>query len=251
MPAVRIIPCLDVRDGRVVKGVRFQDLRDMGEPAVQAAAYADQGADEIVMLDVTATLQGRLARLRTVGQVRRRLNIPLTVGGGVGDAAEARRLLENGADKVAVNSAAIDRPGLLSELADLFGRQCVVLAIDGRRDPQGRPLVLSRSGSREEDLEVVAWARQGTALGAGEILLTSWDRDGTGAGYDLDLLAEVRAAVDVPIIASGGAADPGHMAAAAKAGADAVLAATIFHDGSWTVGGIKQELAQRGLEVRS
>lgn len=250
MATVRIVPCLDVRDGRVVKGVRFQDLQDAGDPAAQAAAYAAQGADEVVLLDVTATLEDRGARERAVDEVRRGLDVPLTVGGGINGRDQARRLLGAGADKVSVNSAAVRRPGLLRELAQEFGCQCVVLAIDARADGQGGWAVTTRSGSRQEPLQAVAWAREGERLGAGEILLTSWDRDGTGAGYDLDLIAAVRAAVAVPIVASGGGASPDHMAAAVAAGADAVLAAGIFHRGDWTVGALKRELAARGVEVR-
>lgn len=250
MAIVRIVPCLDVRDGRVVKGVRFQGLRDAGDPATQAAAYAAQGADEVVMLDVTATLEDRGARLRTVEAVRRALDVPLTVGGGIADRDQAQRLLGAGADKVAVNSAAVRRPALLGELARDFGCQCVVLAIDAQGDDSGGWKVLTRSGRQSELLTAVDWAREGERLGAGEILLTSWDRDGTGAGYDLALIAAVRAAVAVPIVASGGGATPAHMAAAVAAGADAVLAASIFHDGVWTVGDLKRELAACGVEVR-
>jgi cyclase len=250
MATVRIIPCLDVRDGRVVKGVRFQGLRDAGDPAQQAAAYATQGADEVVLLDVTATLEDRGARVRTVDAVRRGLDVPLTVGGGITCRDQARAMLGAGADKVAVNSAAVRRPALLGELAAEFGRQCVVLAIDAQADGRGGWTVTTRSGRQPEALQVSAWAREGARLGAGEILLTSWDRDGTGAGYDLELVAAVRAAVDVPIVASGGGATPAHMAAAVAAGADAVLAASIFHDGVWGVRELKLELAARGVEVR-
>jgi len=250
MAAVRIVPCLDVRDGRVVKGVRFQGLRDAGDPAAQAGAYAAQGADEVVLLDVTATLENRDAQAATVAAVRRVLDVPLTVGGGVTDAAAARRLLAAGADKVAVNSAAVRRPDLLSELAAAFGRQCVVLAVDARGDAGGGWSVTTRSGRRREPLDAVAWCAEGARRGAGEILLTSWDRDGTGQGYDLALIAAVRAAVGVPIVASGGGATPAHMAAAVAAGADAVLAASIFHDGVGTVAMVKTALAAAGVEVR-
>jgi imidazoleglycerol phosphate synthase cyclase subunit len=250
MATVRIVPCLDVRDGRVVKGVRFQDLRDAGDPAQQAAAYAAQGADEVVLLDVTATLEDRGARVRTVDAVRRGLDVPLTVGGGIASRDQARAMLGAGADKVAVNSAAVRRPALLGELAAEFGRQCVVLAIDAQADGRGGWTVTTRSGRQPEALQASDWAREGARLGAGEILLTSWDRDGTGAGYDLALIAAVRAAVDVPIVASGGGATPAHMAAAVAAGADAVLAASIFHDGVWGVRELKRELSARGVEVR-
>ena len=250
MATVRIVPCLDVKDGRVVKGVQFQGLRDAGDPARQAAAYAAQGADEVVLLDVTATLEDRGARERSVQDVRRSLDVPLTVGGGITDLESARRLLGAGADKVSVNSAAVRRPQLLGELAREFGRQCVVLAVDAQADGRGGWSVTTRSGRQREPLGVADWSRRGEELGAGEILLTSWDRDGTGAGYDLQLIAAVRAVVGVPIVASGGGATPRHMAAAVAAGADAVLAAGIFHDGVWDVADLKRELAALGVEVR-
>jgi cyclase len=250
MASVRVIPCLDIRDGRVVKGVKFQNLQDMGDPALQARNYALQGADEIVVLDVTATLETRLASLQAITAIRQAINIPLTVGGGLDGLSQARRLLQAGADKVAVNSAAVRRPELLGELAREFGRQCVVLAIDGCRDEQGNWRVGTRSGSQWENLDVVSWARRGAELGAGEILLTSWDRDGTAEGYDLELIAAVRDAVNVPVIASGGGAEPQHMVDAVKAGADAVLAAGIFHSGRWQIQDLKQELAGLGMEVR-
>ncbi len=250
MAGVRIIPCLDIREGRVVKGVNFQELRDMGDPAEQAARYARQGADEIVVLDVTATLEGRLASVKAIESIRRAINIPLTVGGGLDGPEDARRLLDAGADKVALNSAAVARPALLTELAEQFGRQCVVLAIDARREGRGPWQVMTRSGSRQETLEAGTWAHQGGQRGAGEILLTSWDRDGTAQGYDLGLIEEVRRAVNVPVIASGGGALPRHMQEAVAAGADAVLAAGIFHSGRWAIDLLKKELARMGLEVR-
>jgi len=250
MTTTRVIPCLDVRDGRVVKGVRFQGLRDAGSPAEQAERYAAEGADELVLLDVSATLEGRRAASAAIEAVRAVLDVPLTVGGGVGSVADARRLLQHGADKVGVNSAAVARPRLLDELAAEFGSQCVVLAVDARRS-DGAWEVLTRSGSQAEPLDVAAWCAEGADRGAGEILLTSWDRDGTCSGYDLDLLRSVRAAVSVPIVASGGADSPEHMAEAGAAGADAVLAASIFHDRRWTVGAVKARLAELGMEVRS
>ncbi len=252
MTAVRVIPCLDVRDGRVVKGIRFQGLRDAGDPAEQASRYAVEGADEVVLLDVSATLEGRQAGLVAVEAVRGRLDIPLTVGGGVASIDDARRLLQHGADKVAVNSAAVRDPALLDALSGEFGRQCVVLAVDARRRVGAEDAweVLTRSGSRAEPLDVLSWCTEGARRGAGEILLTSWDRDGTHLGYELELLRAVRDAVTVPIIASGGAATPEHMAAAAAAGADAVLAASIFHDRRWTVGAVKTRLKKLGTEVR-
>jgi len=245
----RVIPCLDVNAGRVVKGVQFQSLRDAGEPVELAKLYADQGADEIVLLDVSATPEGRGHAVETVRAVRRKLPIPLTVGGGVRRLADARALLEAGADKVAVNTAAVKRPELLGELAEAFGSQCTVLALDAARDGDSWRVVI-RSGRDRLDLDAVEWARSAVEAGAGEILLTSWDRDGTGAGYDVELLAEVCDAVGVPVIASGGADSAEHMAQALLAGADAVLAASILHDGHTTVSAIKRRLAALGVEVR-
>jgi imidazoleglycerol phosphate synthase cyclase subunit len=241
----RVIPCLDVRDGRVVKGVRFQDLRDEGDPAELAASYEAQGADEIVMLDVTATLERREAAHETVRRIRASIGIPLTVGGGVRSIDDADRLLRAGADKVSVNSAAVRDPDLVARLAEEFGAQCTVLAIDARDGE-----VVVRSGSERTGLDAEAWAREACRLGAGEILLTSWDRDGTREGYDLEMIARVASVVEAPVIASGGAAGPDHMAAALAAGADAVLAASVFHQGVWTVARIKDELAALGVEVR-
>jgi cyclase len=249
----RVIPCLDVRDGRVVKGVRFSGLRDAGSPVELAAAYEAQGADEIVVLDVSATPEGRKTAVETVAAVRRELLIPLTVGGGVRTVDDAARLLDAGADKVGVNTAAVGEPELISRLAERFGRQCVALALDAGRNGSGNGKgweVVVKSGKERTGMDVVTWARQACALGAGEILLTSWDRDGTGAGYDLELIAAVSAAVVVPVIASGGAAGPEHLVAALRAGADAVLAASIFHDGVYTVAEVKRALAEAGMEVR-
>jgi cyclase len=245
----RIVPCLDVDAGRVVKGVRFQGLRDAGDPVELARAYARQGADELVLLDVSATPGGRATAAHTVAAVRAALPVPLTVGGGVRSAEDAARLLSAGADKVAVNSAAVARPELLRELSDRFGRQCIVLSIDATALGDGWQVV-TRSGTRKEALDVLDWARQGVALGAGEVLLTSFDRDGTRSGYDLRLLRAVSDAVDVPVVASGGANGPEHFADGLNAGADAVLAASIFHDGDWTVGRLKADLQARGVPVR-
>lgn len=245
----RVIPCLDVKNGRVVKGIRFQGLRDAGDPVELAAAYAEQGADELVVLDVSATPEGRGHALEVVSAVRAVLPLPLTVGGGVRELADAEALLAAGADKVAVNTAAVARPGLLDDLARRFGRQCTILALDAARSGDGWEVVV-RSGRDRTGRDAVAWAAEAVDRGAGEILLTSWDRDGTGAGYDLELLAAMRRAVPVPIIASGGASGPAHMADALAAGADAVLAATIFHDGHTTVAVLKAELAALGVEVR-
>ena len=245
----RLIPCLDVQNGRVVKGVRFQNLRDAGDPAEQAARYEAQGADEIVLLDVAASAAGRGTQVETVRRVRAAIRIPLTVGGGVRSVEDARQLLSAGADKVSVNTAAVRQPALLSELAQAFGSQCVVLAIDARRSADSWEVLVL--GGREQALpDAVAWAHEGERLGAGEILLTSWDRDGTRAGHDVELLHAVANAVRVPVIASGGVGTRAHVAAAFAAGADAVLAASVFHDGDDTVDGIKADLAIRGIEVR-
>jgi imidazoleglycerol phosphate synthase cyclase subunit len=246
----RIIPCLDVRDGRVVKGVRFQNLRDAGDPVACAREYEAQGADELVILDVSATPEGRRANLRTVEGVRARLGIPLTVGGGVRSPRDAEALLEAGADKVGVNTAAVESPDLIAELAERFGSQCVVVAIDAARSGTGIWEVVTRSGSCRTAIDAVAWTARAQQLGAGEILLTSFDRDGTRAGYDLSLLRAVRAAVNIPLIASGGADSPAHMAEAFLAGADAALAASIFHDADHTVRSVKLSLASLGLEIR-
>lgn len=245
----RVIPCLDVRDGRVVKGVKFQNLRDSGDPAERAGLYERDGADELVILDVSATPEGRATAAGTVAAVRRVLSVPLTVGGGVRSVDDAKRLLDAGADKVGVNSAAVERPGLITELAERFGRQCVVLALDAARRDGGWEVV-TRSGTHRTGIDALRWAREGQERGAGEILLTSWDRDGTGEGYDLDLLSGVSGGVGVPVIASGGASEPGHLASALGAGADAVLAAGIFHDGRWSVAGVKAALSGMGVRVR-
>jgi cyclase len=265
----RIIPCLDVADGRIVKGVKFQDLRDAGDPAERAALYEAQGADEIVVLDITASPQGRDTQVETVRRVREALHIPLTVGGGVRSAADAARLLGAGADKVSVNTAAVQNPELLSELAEAFGSQCVVLAVDARaqvlskhealaKDLAGVGTaiatrswrVLTHGGRTVTERDTIEWVREGTRIGAGEILLTSWDKDGTRSGADLELLTASSTAVTVPVIASGGIGSRQDIADALDAGADAVLAASIFHDGDDTVAGAKEWLLARGYEVR-
>jgi cyclase len=250
MLTARIIPCLDVSHGRVVKGIRFQGLRDAGDPAERAALYERQGADEIVILDVSATPEERGNQVETVQRVRARLGIPLTVGGGIRTIDDARALLEAGADKVSINTAAVHRPELLSEIAERFGRQCTVLAIDAARREADGFEVLIKGGREGTGIDAIEWAREGIGRGAGEILLTSWDRDGTRAGYDLELTRAVAAAVRVPVIASGGAATPAHLKEAFDAGADAVLAASIFHDDVMTVGDIKRALAALGVHVR-
>lgn len=250
MLARRIIPCLDVRDGRVVKGVKFQGLRDAGSPVELSRAYEAQGADELVLLDVSATPEGRRTQLETVRAVRHEIALPLTVGGGVRTVEDAANLLEAGADKVGVNTAAVREPELLTELAEQFGRQCVVLAIDAKLVAPGHWQVVTLSGREDTGLDAVAWAREACDRGAGEILLTSWDRDGTGEGYDLDLVAAVSAAVSVPVIASGGGRTFQQLLDGFVAGADAVLAASIFHFGERTVGEIKRFMAEHNVEMR-
>jgi imidazole glycerol-phosphate synthase subunit HisF len=250
MLAVRIIPCLDVRDGLVVKGVQFQDLQTAGDPADLTAEYERQGADELALLDISATPQGRKTCLDTIRRVRAALALPLLVGGGVREAEDAGALLDAGADKVSVNTAAVERPDLIDELAVRFGRQCTVLAIDAAMRDDGGFEVVTRSGKVRTGIDAVAWAKEATARGAGEILLTSWDRDGTLAGYHLELIEQVAGAVDVPIIASGGARSAEHMAEAVAAGATGLLAASIFHYGQCTVGQLKDQLRTMDVEIR-
>lgn len=247
--AVRVIPCLDVDAGRVVKGIRFSEMRDVGDPVESAVVYEEQGADELVLLDVSATPEGRENNLATVAEVREVLSIPLTVGGGVRSVGDARSLLEAGADKVGVNTAAVERPELVTEMAEVFGVQCTVLAVDAARAGDGWEVV-TRSGRNRTGIDIVEWCRKGETLGAGEILLTSWDRDGTGDGYDLELLEAVASAVRVPVIASGGAREPGHLVEGVRAGASAVLVASILHDGVTTVRELKRHLSAVGVEVR-
>jgi len=247
--ASRVVPCLDIKDGRVVKGVRFQGLRDAGDPVECAALYEQQGADEIVLLDVSATPEGRGHALETVRRVRSVLSIPLTVGGGVRRAEDAGRLLEVGADKVGVNTAAVDRPPLIGEIAEQYGNQCTVLAVDAASTGQSWEVVVE-SGRTRTGIDVVEWCRKATAMGAGEILLTSWDRDGTREGYDLSLVAAVSDAVTVPVIASGGANKPRHLVDAILAGASAALVASILHDGDTTVTALKTAMADAGILVR-
>jgi cyclase len=246
---VRLVPCLDVRDGRVVKGTRFLSLRDAGDPVEAAARYASDGADEIVFLDISATPEGRGAAREVVERTARTLFVPLTVGGGVRSAADAERLLRAGADRISVNSAAVERPDLLDELSRAFGTQCVVLAVDAIR-AGGTWTVRTEAGRRAWDRDAVAWAREGADRGCGEVLLTSIDRDGTGRGYDLELLEEVVAAVNVPVIASGGAGAYDHLVDAARAGASALLVAGTFHRGELTIRGAREALARAGVPVR-
>lgn len=251
MVAKRIIPCLDVKDGRVVKGVRFVDLRDAGDPAQAAAAYDAAGADEMVFLDITASHERRKILLDVVRRTAEGAFMPLTVGGGITSLEDIRALLLAGADKVSINTAAVQEPDLIREAAGRFGSQCIVLAIDARARPGGGWEVFVHGGRTPTGLEAVEWARRGAALGAGEILLTSMDRDGTKDGYDLDLTAAVAAAVPIPVIASGGAGRPEHLYAALTAGgADAALAASIFHFGELSIPQVKAYLRERGVPVR-
>ena len=245
----RVIACLDVSDGRVVKGVRFTGLRDVGDPAALAERYEAEGADEIVFLDISATVEGRETLLDVARRTAERLFIPLTLGGGIRSAEDVARALRAGADKVCVNSAAVERPEVLSESVARFGSQCTVASIDARREGGGWR-VYTHGGRVPTGLEAVAWARECTRRGAGEILLTSIDCDGGRAGYDLELTAAVAGAVAVPVIASGGAGGAGHIAQALRAGADAALLAGVLHDGLTTVAAIKRELACEGLPVR-
>ena len=246
----RIIPCLDVRNGRVVKGVKFQNLRDTGCPIESAKRYAEQGADELVMLDISATLEERATTISVIEGIRAVLNIPLTVGGGIKSIDDARRLLSAGADKISVNSAAVARPELITQLNEAFGRQCTVVAVDAIGRGPNQWEVLTRSGTFAEALDAMQWMARAEALGAGEILLTSFDRDGTREGYDLKLLSAAANALSIPVIASGGANSAIHMFDALNAGASAVLAASIFHDGDTTIQDVKTILRQKGIRVR-
>ena len=252
MPAKRVIPCLDVTAGRVVKGVRFVDLRDAGDPVELAAWYDRQGADELVFLDITASSDQRHILLDVVAQTADQLFIPLTVGGGVRSVDDVQELLSNGADKVAVNSSALAEPDLLTEGAKLFGAQCMVLAIDARRRLDGPGWeVFSHGGRRPSGRDAVEWAQEGESRGAGEILLTAMDRDGTKDGFDLELTRAVSDAVRLPVIASGGAGNAGHLVEAVTAGrAEAALAASIFHFGETSIADVKAALAAAGVEVR-
>jgi cyclase len=255
--AVRVIPCLDVDDGRVVKGVNFANLRDAGDPVALAAVYDAEGADELTFLDVTASSSGRATMLDVVRRTAEQVFIPLTVGGGVRSVADVDVLLRAGADKVSVNTAAIARPELLAELSRQFGSQCIVLSVDARTVPHGSPSmtpsgweVTTHGGRRGTGIDAIEWAARGAELGVGEILLNSMDFDGTKAGFDLPMLRAVRAAVTVPVIASGGAGAVEHFAPAVVAGADAVLAASVFHFRELTIKEVKAAMAAEGITVR-
>jgi cyclase len=250
--AVRVIPCLDVDGGRVVKGVNFQGLRDAGDPVELAKRYDAEGADELTFLDISASHEGRATTMQIVSATAEQVFIPLTVGGGVGSVEDVDRLLRAGADKVAVNTAAIRRPELVADIADRFGSQVLVLSVDARRaagTPSGFE-VTTHGGRRSAGLDAVDWARRGAALGAGEILLNAMDADGTRDGFDLDLIRLVRGVVTIPVIASGGAGAPEHFPPAVEAGADAVLAASVFHFGVLTVHDVKDALATAGHPTR-
>ena len=251
MVAKRIIPCLDVRDGRVVKGVNFVNIRDAGDPVELARFYSDQGADEIVFLDITATSDGRATVADVVERTAEQVFVPLTVGGGIRTLEDFRQLLRAGADKISVNSAAVKDPGLISRAAERFGSQCVVLAIDARRRPEGSYEVVVAGGRTPTGLDAVEWARRGEALGAGEILLTSMDADGTKAGFDLEMTRAVTQAVSIPVIASGGCGSLEHFAQVfAETDCDAALAASLFHFGELTVPQVKEYLRKRKIPVR-
>jgi cyclase len=247
--AVRVIPCLDVAAGRVVKGVKFQNLRDAGDPVELARRYYEQGADELTFLDVTATVDDRSTTYDVVRATAEQVFIPLTVGGGVRSTEDVARLLAHGADKVGVNSAAIARPALISEIADRFGAQVLVLSLDVKRSATGF-MVTTHGGRTMTELDAIDWASEAIERGAGELLVNSIDADGTRDGFDLELIAAMREISSVPVIASGGAGAVGDFAPAIEAGADAVLAASVFHDGDLTVGDVKRELARAGLVVR-
>ncbi len=251
MPAIRVIPCLDVADGRVVKGVRFENLRDSGDPVELAASYYRQGADEITFLDVAATNENRGTMLSLVTQCAEQVFIPLTVGGGVRSVEDVSRLLKSGADKVSVGSAGISRPELLREIADEFGSQVLVISLDLKRANSNSGFGVTSNGGRQlTNLDAMEWVREVQDLGAGELLINSIDADGTRDGFDVELIQKVRAISSVPIIASGGAGKIEHFVDAALAGADALLAASVFHEGAISIAEVKSALNARGVEVR-
>ncbi|MDN5918135.1 MAG: imidazole glycerol phosphate synthase subunit HisF [Pseudonocardia sp.] len=254
--AVRVIPCLDVDAGRVVKGVHFRELRDAGDPVEMARVYDAEGADELTFLDVTASSSERGTMIEVVRRTAEQVFIPLTVGGGIRTPDDVDTMLRAGADKVSVNTAAIARPELLHEMSRRFGSQCIVLSVDARRVPDGeKPQpsgyeVTTHGGRRSAGVDAVEWARRGQELGVGEILLNSMDADGTRAGFDLEMISQVRAVVDVPVIASGGAGEVGHFPPAVRAGADAVLAASVFHFGTLRISEVKDALRGAAVQVR-
>jgi cyclase len=250
MLKLRVIPCLDVKDGRVVKGVNFVSLRDAGDPVEQAAVYDAAGADELTFLDITASHENRDTILDVVSRTAARVFLPLTVGGGIRSIEDMRRLLLAGTDKCSVNSAAVARPALVREAAQKFGSQCVVVAVDAKRSGPGRWEVFTHGGRRPTGIDAVAWCRQVAESGAGEILLTSMDRDGTGLGFDIDLLHSVCATVRLPVIASGGVGTLQHFVEGAGAGATGLLAASVFHFGTFTIAQVKSALHSAGLPVR-
>ena len=245
----RIIPCLDCKNGNVVKGVKFQNLMDVGSPSELALRYEQEGADEIVLLDVVATVQDRYFQIETIRKVREVLSIPLTVGGGIKNIQDIDSLLQAGADKVSINSAAVKNPELISEASTRFGSQCIVVAIDAKNIGNAWS-VLTQSGTKDESLDVCEWVKMISALGAGEILLTSFDRDGTKNGYDLALIRAASSATTLPVIASGGARNAEDLNLALQSGADAVLAASMFHFKEYTIQQVKRELKNFGIEVR-
>lgn len=246
----RVIPCLDVANGRTVKGVKFANLRDVGDPVELAERYQEQGADELMFLDISATVEGRATMVDVVRRVAERLMIPFSVGGGISELAQVLLLLEAGADKVSVNTAAVSRPELIREIAQVCGAQCCILAVDARRQGTGWE-VLVQGGRKGTGKDALQWAQEAVALGAGEILLTSWDQDGTRQGFDIALTRAFAKALPVPVIASGGAAGPESFVEVFTQGhADAALAASIFHDGQWTVDALKQEICKSGVKVR-
>jgi cyclase len=250
MLKLRVIPCLDVKDGRVVKGVNFVSLRDAGDPVEQAAVYDAAGADELTFLDITASSDNRDTILDVVSRTAEKIFLPLTVGGGIRSTSDMRRLLLAGADKCSINSAAISRPELVSQAAQKFGSQCVVVAIDARQSAPGKWEVFSHGGRTATGLDVLDWAKRMESLGAGELLVTSMDRDGTGKGFDLALLKSICAAVRLPVVASGGVGTLQHFVEGAEAGATGLLAASVFHFGKFTIAQVKAALAEAGLPVR-
>jgi cyclase len=247
--AKRIIPCLDFRSGRVVKGIGFKNLREVGDPTALAKKYRDDGADEIVFLDIAASLEERETLVDAVKRIASVLDIPFTVGGGVRSISDAKKLLENGADKVTINTSAIEHPDIIDELAQMYGSQCVVVSIDAKKEGT-RYTIFTHSGTVRRELDALEWAKEAESRGAGELLVTSIDNDGSYKGYDTALLRSVTSLVNVPVIASGGCGSPSHFLEAFEAGCDAALAASIFHSGTYSIGMIKRFLSERGVNVR-